>query len=584
MQHRGQVMTVPFPSGLMSTARSPAVMPTQFGVDIRNMLLAADGAGRKRNGFSAFGPAVSGGEVNGVFGYLHQGDIQVLASVSDGSIRLLDEGAWTVLKNGLNPAGVVRAVMFGGKLVFCNGTDDLLLWDGVAIRAVEEFVTDASAGLTYVSGTQFTIHSEASLYPVGRKVRARLGGAVYVEAVVSGVSQAGAVTTVTLGTAVLTGALDQVAFAVRPPRFSYLYAAHDRLWGMGQGAIGPQFSAHVDRSRVFYTQGLNDPDAWHDSVGVVPSINLADKAGTNDELIAMAVKDGMSIFFGRQVTQLWSGTDPTEIGDFSWQKTLPVGVPQAALVVELPNDVLFVNAGGARTLSRVLQTEQLDVSDIGSEIDPTLQDMVRGLMADGEAFRRVRHGRHDAQGWFGLALPGVMPVLQVTGRGSGKGSGWTLFDGLPAGATAVGNLPDGRLLMAVGAQLYAYDEAVWADDGADIACRWMTPWAGGKSGKRWANQYVEVLSMAGPKTSLTLRRYRNHDTYNPAVLTVPANEKADFWDDAHWNDARWDNGTPPPALGRDHYVSEVTAYAVENASTVGPIVIFGLTMYGVSER
>ncbi len=585
MQHRGQMVTVPFPSGLMSTARSPAVMPAQFGVEIRNMLLAADGAGRKRNGFVSLGDELDDAVVTGVFGYLHLGAVQVLASVDDGSIRLLgDDGNWTVIASGLDPAGVVRAVMFGGKLVFCNGTDDLMLWDGESMRPVEEFVTDESTGLTFVSGSVFTISSEAELYPVGRKIRARLGGATYVEASVAAVSQDGDETTVELGAAVLTSGLDEVAFAMRPPRFAYLYAAHDRLWAMGQGAVSPGFSAHVDRSRVFYTYGVNDPDAWHDTVGVVPGINLADKSGTNDELIAMAVKDGMTIFFGRQVTQLWSGTDPTETGDFSWEKTLPVGVPHAGLVVELPNDVLFMNAGGARTLSRVLQTEQLDVSDVGSEIDPTLQDLVRTVMADEVAFRRVRHGRYDAQGWFGLMMPGVMPVLQVTGRGNGKGSGWVLFDGLPAAATAMGNLPDGRLLVAAGGQLYAYDEEAWADDGADIVCRWTTPWAAGKSGRRWANQYVEVLSMPGPKTMLTLKRYRNHDTYNPAVLRFSANEKADFWDDAAWDEGRWDNGYPPPALARDHYVAEAMAYAVENTSVLGPIVIFGLSMYGISER
>ena len=584
MQYRGQVVTLPFPSGLMSTARSPAVMPAQFGVEIRNMLLAADGAGRKRNGFSPLGAALDG-VITGVFGYLYHGTVQTLASVDDGSIRLQSGSGWVTVASGLTPDGVVRAVRCGGKLVFCNGTDDLMLWDGESMRPVEEFVIDESTGLTFVSGSMFTISSEVGLYPVGRKVRARLGGTTYVEATVAAVSQDGDETTVELDSAVLTGALDQVAFAMRPPRFAYLYAAHDRLWAMGQGAVSPGFSAHVDRSRVFYTYGVNDPDAWHDTVGVVPGINLADKSGTNDALIAMAVKDGMTIFFGRQVTQLWSGTDPSETGDFSWEKTLPVGVPHAGLVVELPNDVLFLNAGGARTLSRVLQTEQLDVSDVGSEIDPTLQDLVRVVMADEAAFRRVRHGRYDAQGWFGLMMPGVMPVLQVTGRGNGKGSGWVLFDGLPSAATAMGNLPDGRLLLAVGGQLYAYDEDVWADGGDDIVCRWMTPWASGRSsGKRWANHYVEVLSSPGPKTLLTLRRYRNHDTYNPAVLVIPANEKADFWDDADWDDARWDNGSPPPALARDHYVAEVMGYAVENAGTLGPIVIFGLSMYGISER
>ena len=150
MQHDGQVVTVAFPSGLMSTARSATVMPDSFGVDVRNMLLAADGAGTKRNGFSALGPVIAGVTLTGVFGFVQAGVVQVLVACNDGSLRRLDGGSWVTVWSGLNSSGVVRAVMFGGRLVFCNGADDLLAWDGSTMAPVKEWVVDAGGSLTYL--------------------------------------------------------------------------------------------------------------------------------------------------------------------------------------------------------------------------------------------------------------------------------------------------------------------------------------------------------------------------------------------------------------------------------------------------
>lgn len=73
---------------------------------------------------------------------------------------------------------------------------------------------------------------------------------------------------------------------------------------------------------------------------MVPSLNLADKAGVADELMAMVVKDGMTVFMGRNQMQLWIGTDPSGDGDLAWSKTIPLGVVHGSAVMELPNDLL----------------------------------------------------------------------------------------------------------------------------------------------------------------------------------------------------------------------------------------------------
>lgn len=579
MKNDGQVLAVPFPSGLMSTARSPMVMPPTYGREVVNMLLGADGMGVKRGGFGKLGTA-AGAEVRAVLGYVHQGATQVLVALADGRIRLMTGATWLTVWSGLNTSAVVRGVAFGGRLLVCNGVDPVLVWDGTTMAVVEEWVTDTSANLTRLAGNQFRIDSEVALWSVGRKVRARLGGTTYVESVVSAVSQSGVQTTVTLTTSVLTTALDQVAYGARPPAFGNLYPAHDRLWGWAVGGTGVGFATSSDRHRVFYTHGLNDGMAWHDPDGVVPSIGLADKSSGQDELVAMAVRDGVTLFLGKRTTQLWTGSNPDAVGDFGWQRTLPVGVPHAGLVMELPNDVLFINAAGARTLSRALQTEQLEVSDVGGEIDPTLQALMAEVLADPVKFAAVRHARCDAQGFWVVRLVDAAVVFQVSSRGVG----WVLFEGIPAAAQTLATLPDGRLVCAVGEQLQVYDPARYDDDGAAVVTRWRTPWLAYAPNKRWANQQVEVVTGVGAKIPLILTRTKDVDDGTAVVLHVTARTPADRWDEAEWGNGLWDTTTSPPAWARDACVAAVVSYAVESEDTRGPLEIFGLKLYGKGEQ
>jgi hypothetical protein len=565
----------------MSTARAPNKMPIDFAREIRNMYLQQDGAGRKRNGVTAEADALSGVICRLMFYITLGGDLQILAATDDGKISLKVGTAWQEVYNGLNTQGTVRWTHFAGRLVLCNGLDDPLSWDGSAMRVIEQKVVDKGANLTFVSSTQFSIESDAAFYAPGTEVRARLGGSTFVTSTVASVTGTTPLT-VTLNDAVLTNTLDQVEFTVRPPRFSYIYAAHDRLWGFGNGALkAAGFSDSADRSRVFYTAGLNDETAWYDADGLLQSINLADKIPVLDELTAMAVKDGLTVFFFREHTQLWSGADPTLTGDFSWVKTLPLGVIHGDLVIELPNDVGFFTRFGARTLSRTLQTEQLDIGDLGAEINPTLTTAAGAMLTSDAAYRGAQAFRYDQQGWFGFKPVGPSLVFQVLGAQTG----WTMFDGFFESATAFLNTPDGKLYLAVGGQLYFYDETVWADAGSAITTRWWTPWLNiGSNFKRWANKFYEVVTDQGAGLSLTLKRYKNYNSSSFIESSVTASVAADYWDETDWNTALWDNGAPTPERERDHFIADVFSYALESNSAEGPLTVFGFKLHGVRER
>jgi len=580
MKQNLQTITTPFPAGLMSSARNPATMGNNYARELLNLYTSRGGAGAKRNGFS---PVVTGcpASITCLMPYMNStGALQILAAASDGKIYLLNAGIWTEVYTGLNTQGKMRWVQFAGKLILCNGLDPVLSWDGTNISIVKQWVADIAPGLTFVNATTVQINSSLELYPVGKPLRLRLGVGNYVYTTVAGASVLSGVVTITLNTSVATAALDELAYEMQPPTFQYIYAAHDRLWGLGEGVLkANSFSASEERTTVFYTAGTNDETAWYDNEGLLPFINLADKMPVADELLGMAVKDGITSFFGRNSIQLWSGDVPGVDGNFVWQKNIPVGVVHADLICEMPADVAFFTRYGARTLSRVLQTEQLDIGDLGAEIAPSISSAMSSLTASDTSYMSAYSCRYERQGWFAFHVAGKCFVFQATSNGAG----WTEFDGLFSEATAFMNAPDGKLYLAKDTTLYCYDEASFSDDEAPIAVRWWTPWFV-NGANRWANKYLELITESDANTVFNVKRFKNYDGANAVTYNLETPGKGDYWDTAYWDNTDWDMGSVRPGYIRDGFIGDAYAYIFENISSYGPIQVLGMRMHGKEER
>lgn len=576
-------LTVPFPNQLMSSSRTPTNMPTNFAREIRNMYASRSGAGTKRNGVTKVGQPLPFGGIVALFSYVEaSGLVQVLALSDMGEIYLQQTDlSWVLKKEGLDVNGKMRTTHFAGKLILTNGIDPVLSWNGSEFEEVYAWVREVSATLSYVDASTFTVESLPEFYQVGTSLQLMVDG-VLVDSHVVAMSEVGDVLTVTLADSVLSAGLESVDIKMFPPRFQYIYAAHDRLWGFGSGALrAGKFSAIEHRSRVYYTFGVNDETAWQNEEGLLQYINMADKMPSDDELVAMAVKDGLSVFFFKNVIQIWSGSDPTLTGDFSWNKTVPIGAVHGDLVLEMPNDVAFFTRYGARTLSRLLQTEQLDIADMGSEMTLSISDAVGQMGMNDEAYRNVHRFYHAKQGWFGFRPALDVFVFQV----GALGGGWTLFDGAFSDSTAFLNVPSGDLMLAIGAQLYIYDESVYADDFQPIHTKWWTPWlTPSASSKRWANKYTEILSEQSQMVEASLKRFKIYNSSSYQETTLPLMSAADHFDEAYWDESYFDNGAKNPQKVRDHFMADVFSYAVESSTTTGPMTIFGLKFYGIQEK
>ncbi len=582
MKSKFEIVSIPFPPQLMSSSKNPTAMPVSFGREILNMFVLKSGAGAKRNGFKKSGSALEVGHIVKLMSYItSSGDVQILALADTGKLYEKVGTTWIERFSGFSANVPVRVVAFAGKLVMCNGVNPIYSWDGTALTPVTQWINDASSGLTYLSTSSFKISGSLDDYPVGRPVRATLGTAT-VQSVVQSATLSGTDITVTLATSVLNNNLSAVAYQLKPPPFSGLYMAHDRLWGFGTGLLmAKKFGNSAERSYVYYTHGLADETAWHDGQGNLPFLNLADKMPMMDEVIGMASKDGMTAFFFRNAVQVWTGADPSAAGDFAWAKTIPVGCAHGDLIAEMPNDIGFISRFGGRTLTRVLQTEQLDIDDFGSEIDPSLAAAVEALCATDTLYQKGDEVfRFDRQGWFGFRIAGQVFVFQAVGGLSG----WSIFDGLFADMATFCAAPDSTLYAAKQGQLYVYDEETYDDDGAPIRTRWWTPWLNFSSSfRRWANKYIEVITDQGAPVNLSLKRYTSYNTSGYLDRHLTATSPADHWDSATWDEALWDNGAPRPETVRDRFVADVFSFALESADTAGPLTVFGMKLYGTRE-
>lgn len=579
-------ISIPFPMGLMSTSRNATHMPHVFSREVRNMLTNLSGAGTKRNGFSFVGKLPEKEKIIKIAPFMSIKESQLLAFCDSGAVYLsVDEGSsWKKIDFCFTPSSHIRWVHFARKLVLCNGVDDLCSWNGKKIEPIFQWIKEKSEILSRVSDTEIDIEKgNASDYKIGQRLKCCLDDDVTHILTVSHLTKKSDNNfTLTVKEGLVTSDISTLYREEKPPKFNFIYAAHDRLWGIGNQDIqAEQKTGSPERSFVFYTHDVRDENAWRDDLGALKYIDLSGKMPVLDEVLSMAVKDQFTLFFMRNHIQIWSGYSPTKTGDMSWQKTISLGLPHGDLVMSLPNDIAFFTPYGVRTLTRMLQTEQLDVSDVGSEIDPTLSKALSQIQNSPEKYKHSVHTFLNAkQGWYGFYVGDTSFIFQT----GAQASGWSIFDGYFSKLTAVCTRLNGDVFIAIKDKVYRYDDKVYADEDAPILTKWWTPWLNVDREGRWANKYSEIVAEQGVPISILLTRFKNYNSASYITSSIQIKKQPDHWDEAFFDEGFFDYVASDPTTVRDSYVADTFSYSVESESTEGPLTIYGLKLYGIREK
>jgi len=379
--------------------------------------------------------------------------------------------------------------------------------------------------------------------------------------------------------------IDKLIYRDKPPAFSFIFPLHNRLWGLAPKELKADVfdAAQGDRMKVYYTEYTNNENSWFNKVTQAAAfVDILNKNQVNDQLEAIGSIDGNLVFFGRYKTQVWSGFNPTATGDLTHQKTLPIGIPSGDLVVQFPRDLLFFTKYGARSLRTVFQTEALEaVTDIGSNQDPTIQTSVATLLASDAVYKTARAFRYDRDGFYGFRVDNN-PFIYVL---SEEAKGWTRFTGIFNSMADSIELPDGRLLIAKGTQLYIYTNGadgaaqLYSDNGSAFKTVWAIPWIRGRS--RWANVYWQLVIESGaPEQLLTFKRYKNDLLAVSTDTNVTINTEQALWGTAQWGVSKWGLNSNTQIKFRDNFKGESFAFRLESNTTVGPLKINSVIAYG----
>ena len=435
---------------------------------------------------------------------------------SQGSLYVYDLQTSTLgaaLKTGLSVACVPRSVTFLNTLLICNGVDKVLSWDGTTLVEVVDFVKeDAADNFNRIDGTHFSFNLslvkatifDITKYQNNNQIQLTINGVTTTTTVVN-ILQAQNLITIT--TADNLPAFDQqyqpeLFYRDWPPAFSFMIVAHNRLWGLGVGAVGLNYRDPDQALVVYFSYQPNTLTNWFDeTLKIVPFIDLAQTHGAPDNLEAIASVNGLTIFMGRNQSQVWTGSEPSGSGDdptrqkFEFLSILPVGIVHGNLVIEMANDVYFVGQTGVQSISTFNVAKQLAASP-SDAVDPLVRQYLAYTTNSNQSYRACRSFKYKSGSFCGFKIGHnkVLVSLYATNLYS-----WSLFSGDFSDATSFLSSLDSGLYLAVGNQVFQYADGIGdstpsfgdGDGKKMVNFLWSLPVVN-FSGKRWANKRYQI--------------------------------------------------------------------------------------------
>ena len=417
-------------------------------------------------------------------------------SFSTGTLYAYDTRTKTLsapLRQNLSVACVPRSVVFLGKMLLCNGVDRVMTWDGRRLEDLSNFVKENATQLTRIDDRTFsfvcTDNFDISHYGAGSTVQFSTNGMTNKRIVANAIRAVNTVTvTVTTNLHQFVQNQTQLFYQDWVPRFSFLSVAHNRIWALGEGAVGLALKAPDQALRVYYPYKSNSLTDWfNEQTKTVPSLDLTEQHGVPDTLEAITHLGEYMIFAGRVKTQVWTGTDPLQArfdnGDGSqstlrYHTMLPTGIVHGDLILELPNDVFFITKTGLQSFSTLNIAKQF-VANSYDAVDPLIRDFLTQALTSNDTYRSCRSFKYDSGPLVGFKI-GSNPVL--VSLFSTSLYSWSVFSGDFERATSFCSL-NGTFYLSCQNALFKYgdgndgDTKSYGDQGgkALIPFSWSLP-------------------------------------------------------------------------------------------------------------
>lgn len=356
--------------------------------------------------------------------------------------RVTANGAYEIITDQVDPLVIVSHINFQGKLLIANGVDPVKVYDGnqllplkapVPIPNVTPIVVNGS-NLTFSIPQSYlaTLQADVKVGDVLTSVSDNENRAVTVTNLIYNLpANNQVVMTITVNIAPQAN-VRKILYQKLCPSFSYLAVVHKRLWAVAGGrTYKDKFRSPLLAMKAYYaTKTESIYDWFNPQTNEIDFINLNNNSSVPDNLEAITMFEGRTLFLGRETTQVWVGEDPTThddgqgivLPDFKWEQTLPVGVIQQTLFVEVPNNLIFLSKYGIVSLSSVNLFRQLQVSyQFSTPIDHYINSQLSFIETDRD-FRSMRAFLYPYGRFLGFRIKYSCFIYQLNSEGA-----WVVF-------------------------------------------------------------------------------------------------------------------------------------------------------------
>jgi len=357
--------------------------------------------------------------------------------------RITPNNNYEIITDQVDPLVIVSYVNFQGKLLIANGVDPVKVYDGnqlVGLKAPVPIpnvtpITRNGYNLTFSIPQSYLATFQADI-KVGDQLSLFWQDGGNIDFLVQNLvynDPANNQVVVTITTNFQPGAnIRKIIYQKLCPSFSYLAVVHKRLWAVAGGrTYKDKFRSPLLAMRAYYAVKTESIYDWFNpQTNEIDFINLNNNSSVPDNLEAITMFEGRTLFLGRETTQVWIGEDPTThddgqgivLPDFKWEQTLPVGVIQQTLFVEIPNNLIFLSKYGVVSLSSINLFRQLQVSyQFSTPIDHYINSQLSFIETDRD-FRSMRAFLYPYGRFLGFRIKYSCFVYQLNSEGA-----WVVF-------------------------------------------------------------------------------------------------------------------------------------------------------------
>jgi hypothetical protein len=473
-----------------------------------------------------------------------------------GALYKLENNNFNVnpLREDLDPNVIISHINYQGKLLIANGVDPVFIYDGNVLQALKGNASVLITGNITKNANVLTFNIP-QFFQVEMEKYVIIGSSVTVinsqeEKIINVINIAFALpadNNVAVTLTLAENPPDQVRTILYKkdiPPFNFLTVANDRLWALAEGrSYKNKFRPSGLAMKAYYASDRKSVDGWfNQKTNEIEFIDLSTNSAIPDNLETIIPFQGKVLFLGRETTQVWQGEDPTVIDDgqnialpdFKWEMTLPVGIIQKSLFVEIPNDFVFLSKYGIVSLSSINQYKQLSVSyNFSNGINQHLNAQLEFIENDRD-YRDLKAFLYPYGRFLGFKLKYNCLIYQLKQTGA-----WSIFSENFAESRSIFYDPvsqdlflgmdDGVLLAyADKTQTQTYEEYA---KGAMIWCihySWIYP------SSTWYNEAIFIACRTLKPIDINVQVFKDYSDANSDTEIIRVEQSAGLYDNAQF--------------------------------------------------